>query len=50
MNFSEAIGQLSILSNKNSETLIKLSEIIGKQNTKISELEKEIKQLKSKLK
>ena len=57
MNFSEAISQLSkticqlsSLSKTNSEALIELSESVRIQNTKISELEKEIQQLKSKLK
>ena len=57
MNFSEAISQLSKTicqlsssSKTNSEALIKLSESVRIQNTKISELEKEIQQLKSKLK
>jgi methyl-accepting chemotaxis protein len=47
---SETINKVSGLSKTNSESIIKIVEHIGKQNTRISELEKQIQQLKSKLK
>ncbi|MDW7641429.1 MAG: hypothetical protein SCG72_03385 [Nitrosarchaeum sp.] len=47
---SETIDKVSGLSKTNSQSIIKISEYIGKQNTRISELEKQIQQLKSKLK
>jgi len=47
---SETIDKVSGLSKTNSESIIKIVEHIGKQNTRISELEKQIQQLKSKLK
>ena len=47
---SETIDKVSGLSETNSQSIIKISEYIGKQNTRISELEKQIQQLKSKLK
>jgi len=47
---SETINKVSGLSKTNSQSIIKISEYIGKQNTRISELEKQIQQLKSKLK
>jgi hypothetical protein len=47
---SETIDKVLSLSTTNSQSIIKISEHIGKQNTTISELEKQIQQLKSKLK
>jgi hypothetical protein len=47
---SENIVTVSSSSKTNSQSIIKISEYIGKQNTRISELEKQIQQLKSKLK
>ena len=47
---SETIDKVSSLSTTNSQSIIKIVEHIGKQNTRISELEKQIQQLKSKLK
>ncbi len=47
---SETIDKVSGLSKTNSQSIIKISEYIGKQNTRNSELEKQIQQLKSKLK
>lgn len=42
---SETIDEVSSLSKTNSQSIIKISEYIGKQNTRISELEKQIQQL-----